>query len=159
VDPDTGRITFYGHDRKGCEIIHTMGLRLKLSNQEREFLKLLISEHLHVLNLSDPVVGSSTRLRWFRKIRDDAIAAIILGMADIKGTLGNDYNEQLRSRHLVWSAKAVADYYGKVKRGLERRNLIGGKDLCLLGVPEGFIMGRVLKRIREAQDQGLILTR
>ena len=46
VNPDTGRITFYGHDEKGAGLIGEVAERLKMSNRDRDFLNVLVAEHL-----------------------------------------------------------------------------------------------------------------
>jgi poly(A) polymerase len=159
IDGRTGRITFYGHDVQGAEMAEAIGRRLKMSNEDREFFCLLVREHLHVLNFSNPDITKPARMRWFRKLGDDAIPVIILGMADIKGTLGTDSTEQGRNRHLAWSEAAAAEYYRSVKRELERKDLVTGKDLIGLGMKPGPEMGKVLKAVREAQDAGEVRDR
>ena len=159
INIDTGRITFYGHDKKGEAIAGKIAKRLRMSNKDQIFIKTLIAEHLHVLNLSRNEVQPKTRMRWFRKLKDDSIPLIILGMADIKGTLGPSSKETERNMHLKWSKKTVADYYTTIKKQLERKNLIGGKDLIALGLSPGPEIGRIIKEVREAQDEGTIKNR
>ncbi len=159
INDQTGRITFYGHDEQGAEIISAMGRKLKMPNSDRRLLSRLVREHLHVLNLSNPELKKTTRLKWFRKLRDDAVPAILLGMADIKGTLGPDSNEKQITEQLQWSREAIKDYYGHIKKELERQSLLTGKDLLELGMPAGPEMGKILKAVREAQDTGLVANR
>jgi len=159
VNPESGRITFYGHDGKGSRIADEVGQRLKLSNRDRTFLSSLVAEHPHVLALSAPEVRPATRMRWFRRMKDDAVPAIILSMADIEGTLGPDSTEESRSAHIEWCKSTVADYYQVIKKRIEQQSLISGNDLLALGMKAGPDMGRVLKNIEEARDAGEIHTR
>jgi poly(A) polymerase len=161
IDAQTGRITFYGHDQEGAGTVDRAARRLKVSNRARTFLCLLVAEHLHVLKLSEPEVKKSTRMRWFRKLKDkmlldDAVPIIILGMADIKGTLGVDSSEEDRTGHLEWSKRVIGEYFSAIKPELERKDLITGSDLLGLGMKPGPQMGVILKRIREARDEGEI---
>ncbi len=161
IDMQTGRITFYGHDREGAGLIGEVAQRLKMSNRARSFLSLLVAEHLHVLKLSEPEVRHTTKLRWFRKLKeqralDDAVSVIILGMADIKGTLGADSREEDRTRHLEWSKQVVGEYFRSIQPELDRKDLITGADLLGLGMEPGPRIGAVLKRIRELHDEGEI---
>ena len=159
VNQTTGRITFYGHDEVGSVTIASMAERLKMSNRDRNFMRLLVSQHLHVLSLSAPSVKPQTLLRWFRQLKDDAIPVIILGMADIKGTLGTEANEDTTAAHITWSKQVVKHYYDVVQKQLERKDFILGKDLIVMGMKPGPEMGRILAHIREAQDIGEIVDR
>lgn len=67
-----------------------------------------------------------------------------------KLVLSPDASEGERSKHLEWSKGAIVDYYGKIKKQLERQDLVGGED------PE---MEKILKEVRKAQDEGLVKDR
>jgi len=159
VNEETGRITFYGHDKEGKEIIADIACRLRISLQAQKFIQTLIEEHLHILNLSKPGIKSVTKMKLFRKLKDDIIPLIILGISDIKGTLGPDSDEAGRRRHIEWSEKMISNYYEDIKKRIERPNLITGKDLIDMGIKPGPEMGQILRKIREAQDNGIIKDR
>lgn len=159
IVPDTGRITFYGHDDTGAGLIDETAERLKMSNRDRDFLKLLIAEHMHVLNLAKHGVKPATKMRWFRKMKDDAIPSVIVAMADVKSTLGPDSSTEEREKFLRWSKETIKDYYEVIKKRLERRDLITGRDLIALGMEPGPEMGRILDQIRSAQDTGELNSR
>jgi len=154
VKPDTGRITFYGHDEKGTGLMDVIAERLRMSNRDRDFLKLLIAEHLHVLSLAKHGVKPATMMKWFRKMKDDAVPSVIVAMADVKSTLGPDSSTEEREYFHRWSTETIKDYYEVIKNRLERRDLITGRDLIALGMEPGPEMGRILEQIRSAQDTG-----
>ncbi|MCP4667891.1 MAG: HD domain-containing protein, partial [Deltaproteobacteria bacterium] len=158
-DKDSGRITFYGHQREGEKMADDIAGRLRMSRRDQGFFSILIREHMHVLNLSSHAVRPATRLKWFRKLKDDCVPLIILGIADMEATLGPASGEKGRENHIQWSRESVKAYYGEIKQKLERRDLIGGKDLLGLGIPPGPEMGRILRKVREAQDGGEIKDR
>ena len=83
----TGRITFYGHDKKGAEIVSKIAKRLVFSKKETQFISSLISEHLNILTLSASNVKETTRMRMFRKMKDNIIPLLILGISDIQNSL------------------------------------------------------------------------
>lgn len=157
INHDKGNITFYNHDMEGAKIADTIAERLRMSNKDRSFMILLIAEHLHILSLSTTGVKSTTKMRWFRKMKDNAIPSIILGMADIKGTLGTASSEEYRNNYFNWSKDTVKSYYEIIKHTIERKDLISGKDLIALGVKPGPAMGNILKQVREAQDNSIII--
>ena len=87
-------------------------------------------------------------------MKDDAVPSIIVAMADVNSTLGPDSSTEERENFLRWSKETVKDYYEVIKKRLERRELITGRDLIALGMEPGPEMGRILEQIRSAQDTG-----
>lgn len=159
ISPESGKIIFHGHDQSGSEMIAKIARRLKMSKQNREFLQTMVREHMHILNLSSPDVRSKTCLKWFRKLKDNIIPLLILVMADIMSTCGPLSDKIKRDELIQWSKKMVCDYYGKIKRIIERKDLVSGRDMIRLGMEPGPAMGRVLKQIKDARDEGLIKNR
>jgi poly(A) polymerase len=159
LNPDTGRITFYGHDEEGAKLVGLIADRLKMSGRSRDFMVLMAAEHLHILHLASNVVKSSTKMKWFRKMGDDSVPAIILSMADVMGILGPDATEEYRERHMEWSTESVINYYKEIKAKIESPDLITGHDLIVLGMKPGPEIGRVLARVRDARDAGEIAAR
>lgn len=156
INEETGRITFYKHDKAGEELAGALAERLKLSILDRDYLVQLVAEHLHVLSLAGNRVRTATRMRWFRKMKDNAIPAIILGIADVKSSLGIESTEQWRSHYLQWSKNIIRDYYETIRTRFESQNLVTGTDLIGLGMEPGPEMGGVLNILRNAQDTGEI---
>jgi tRNA nucleotidyltransferase/poly(A) polymerase len=159
IKAETGRITFYRHDKAGSELVDALAERLKLASLDRNFMVQLIAEHMHVLSLASHISRKAARMRWFRKMKDNAIPAIILGIADVESSLGKESTEQWRNHYLKWSKDIVRDYYETIRPRLESKNLITGTDLISLGVEPGPEMGRLLDILRNAQDTGEISTR
>jgi putative nucleotidyltransferase with HDIG domain len=159
LNPDTGRITFYRHDEEGERIIDSMVRRLKMSARDRELLVLLTAEHLHILNLFKKGVKTSTKMRWFRKMRDDSIPAIVLGIADIMSSLGPESGEDYRTDLIARLKKGIHEYYDNIRPKIDAPDLINGRDLISFGMRPGPDMGRILELIRSAQDTGKISNR
>ena len=159
VNPDTGRITFYHHDKEGARLINLIAARLKMSNRYRDFMVLLVGEHLHALNLVSGDVKATTKMKWFRKMGDDSVPAIILSMADTMSILGPDATEEYRERHINWSKQSVRDFYERIKAQIESPALITGNDLMAFGMKPGPEIGRILAEVRSAQDSGKITSR
>lgn len=159
INEETGRITFYKHDKTGAELADALAERLKLSSLDRNYLVQLVSEHLHILSLAGNRVRTATRMRWFRKMKDNAIPAIILGLADVESSLGKESTEEWRNHYRKWSNDIVRDYYETIRPRLESKNLITGSDLISLGIEPGPEMGGILDILRNAQDTGEISDR
>jgi tRNA nucleotidyltransferase/poly(A) polymerase len=159
TNPDTGRITFYHHDKEGARLIDLIAGRLKMSNRQRDFMVLLAGEHLHSLNLVSGDVKTTTKMKWFRKMGDDSVPAIILSMADTMSILGPDATEEYRERHISWSKQSVRDYYENIKTQIESPDFVTGTDLISFGMKSGPEIGRILAEVRSAQDSGGITSR
>jgi tRNA nucleotidyltransferase/poly(A) polymerase len=159
ANPDTGRITFYHHDKEGARLIDLIAVRLKMSNRYRDFMVLLVGEHIHSLNLVSGDVKATTKMKWFRKMGDDSVPAIILSMADTMSILGPAATEKYRERHINWSKQSVRDYYENIKKQIESPNFVTGIDLIAFGMKSGPEIGRILADVRSAQDSGEITSR
>jgi len=120
---------------------------------------LMAAEHLHILHLASGEVKSATKMKWFRRMGDDSVPAIILSMADVMGILGPDATEEYRERHIRWSVDSVMDYYKEIKAKIESPDLITGHDLIALGMKPGPEIGRVIVQVRTARDAGEIANR
>ena len=53
----------------------------------------------------------------------------------------------------------VSEYYEKIKKKLESKNFVSGKDLIAMGLAPGPEMGLLLKKTRIAQDTGVVKDR
>ncbi|MCF8108598.1 MAG: HD domain-containing protein [Desulfohalobiaceae bacterium] len=159
LNPKTGRITFYGHDRAGVGSVDSLARRLRLSIRNRDLLRLLVAEHIHVYALSRPGVKKSTRMRFFRTYRDMGLLCILLGLADIEARRGPAAGPDERSRYQEWAAQAVDQYFRTDWNPEKHTPLITGKDLIRLGLEPGPVIGRILEQVQEAEDDGLIQTR
>jgi tRNA nucleotidyltransferase/poly(A) polymerase len=159
IYPDTGRITFYHHDKEGARLIDLIAVRLKMSNRHRDFMVLLVGEHIHSLNLVSGDVKATTKMKWFRMMGDASVPAIILSMADTMSILGPDATEEYRERHINRSKLSVRDYYENIKKQIESPNFVVGIDLIAFGMKSGPEIGRILAEVRSAQDSGEITSR
>ncbi|MDP2157826.1 MAG: HD domain-containing protein [Nitrospirota bacterium] len=159
IKPETRRIIFYGHDKAGAEIIKEMAVRLKLSCRSKDLLVRIVSEHLRPLALSLPKATHSARMRWFRRMRDDSVPALILAMADVMSSQGPESGEDYREHFMVWAAESIQEYFNSIKPVLESPLLINGDDLISMGVEPGIALGNLLYRLRFAQDLGKITSR
>lgn len=159
VATETGRVTFHGHDATGSMIAEQIAARLKFSVRDKELFRRLIADHMHMIGLSMPDVRPGTILRWFRRLGEDMVPLILLGMADVMATAGPASREVERERHLRWGRDTIRSYYTKVKERLERKPLIDGRDLMAIGIPPGPGMGEILEAVRAAQDEGAVRNR
>jgi tRNA nucleotidyltransferase/poly(A) polymerase len=154
-----GRVAFYGHEKRGSAVVGGVADRLKLSARDRAYFENLVGNLMHASDLAQPPVQLNTLLRWFRRLGDDMVPLIILGMADTQATLGPASSSAERERHARWARGTIALYYSAFREQLASKPLIDGRDLLAMGVPPGPVLGRILQGVREAQDEKLVNTR
>lgn len=159
VDQGTGRLTFQWHDREGARLVDLISKRLKMSNKERDFLVLMVSEHIRVLSVMKKDATDSRKARWFRRMGDEAIPAIILSMADVMAVSYDESDEIYLKDYLSRAKDLIRDYFEKIKGRLGSRNLLSGDDLTGLGIMPGPEMGNIISILRTAQDTGEIKSR
>ncbi len=159
ISRKTGRITFYGHDQVGAEQIKNLSERLRLSVRDRDLLRTLVAEHIHVYALSRPEVKSSTLMRFFRKHRERSVPCILLGLADMEARRGSAASPEERLRFRQWASWAVDQVCTYLNTFQETRPLLTGSDLLTLGLNPGPHIGRILEAVQDARDDGQIQTR
>ena len=84
-----GQTHFYGHAAAGEAIAEAVAERLRLAKAERDYLKLLVVNHMHLVHLTAET--SRTRrsvLHFFRKYGEDYRALLLLFAADTRATAG-----------------------------------------------------------------------
>ena len=156
---ETGRVTFYGHHTTGADMAEQLAQRLRMANRDRVFLCMLITEHMHIINLIRPEVKASTRMRWFRRFKDDVIPVVIHGIADVNSTCGPLSDEAYRRHFQEKCREIITEYFTFIKPRLEKENLITGRDLTDLSMKPGPALGKILKKVREAQDSNMFQDR
>ena len=153
------RITFYGHDKTGEKTVGAITSRLRMSNRDSFFLQMLAGEHMRPAIIINDKTSEKTRVRWFKKVKEDVVPLVILAMADVMSKQGPLSVESGKKKLLKILAGLICEYYEKRKNMIEQKNLISGKDIIPLGINPGPAMGTILKKIREAQELGLLETK
>ena len=158
VRPD-GRITFHKHDKVGADIAKSVCERLKMPNRSRDLVVRMVREHLRPLVLSSVGTKSSTLVRWFGKMRDDAVPVLVLGMADVMSSLGPASGAEYRQRVIAWVQECMQSYFGFIRRRISEPLFITGEDLIAMGMKPGVELGKIISRLRFAQDCGKMTSR
>ena len=142
----------------GAGIINAISERMKLSNHDRKLLVLLAEEQPNVQRLMHEDGQKADKIRWFRKMGEQAVAILILGIADVIASGEDEPAEKGREGCLMHLKGLVREYYSALKKKLGNRNLITGSDMIGLGMVPGPELGRILELVRDAQDAGEITT-
>jgi poly(A) polymerase len=154
---EKGKIIFHGHERIGLGLTRVISRRLKLSNEECRSLERIVLWHLRPGYLADNQAPTQRAIfRYFRDTGSDALAVLLLSLADQRATKGPLTTALSRVNH----EKTVKSLIRKLlKRNSEKKlvRLLNGFDLMkkfkLAASP---LVGRVLSALEEAQAIGKI---
>jgi poly(A) polymerase len=155
-----GKTIFYEHERLGRSMVEAIGLRLKLSLKERQFLKTAVFWHLRPGCLVQNTYPTSRAVyRYFRDTEPEGVGIILLSIADWRATLGKLVDLRKRAVHERILFKLIEDYFAS-KQKKEIIPLIRGDEIMKkFHIPESVLVGKVLKKIREEQAIGNISTK
>jgi tRNA nucleotidyltransferase/poly(A) polymerase len=157
-DPETHHISFHRHDKLGKNEIEKICDRLRLSKKNAAFVCTLVEEHLHIRDLLHPNTRRNTLLKNCRKLGETIIAVALLSIADKLATRGFKSQEMDRMAYQDNVVQFIESYYNDIQPAICTKNLITGKHLMEIGIEPGPAMGKMLRKIRQAQDEGKIST-
>ncbi len=154
-----GRVTFYGHEQTGAEIIREVAQKLMLANKEIEFLVEVISGHMRPFNLFPEYQVDIKLLRKFFNRVKEPVAILLHWYADRAAHRGPACapDEAVRSREVV--ARTLEMYYQEPEKFLIPHLIDGDELMQATGLSPGREVGIFLDKIRAAQVDGKIRTR
>ncbi len=153
------KLIFHGHENIGAKMIYDIGMRLKLSSREIDSLKRMVRWHLRPGYLADlDPLSERAVFRFFRDAGKDAVAILLLSIADQRATKGRLTSKKSRVGHEKLCFKLIKDYFRKESEEPLVR-LLNGDDVLKLGIQEGPAIGLILKEVEEAQGAGEIKTK
>jgi poly(A) polymerase len=151
------KIIFHGHERIGLGLTRLISRRLKLSNEEGRHLERIVLWHLRPGYLADnPHPTPRAIFRYFRDTGSDALAVLLLSLADQRATKGPLTTADSRRRH----EKTVKSLIRKLIKQNDEKKLVrflNGNDLMdKFKLPASPLIGKLLAQIEEAQGIGKI---
>lgn len=151
------KIIFHGHERIGLGLTRIISRRLKLSNDEGRSLERIVLWHLRPGYLADNSHPTQRAIfRYFRDTGNDALAVLLLSLADQRATKGPLTTAFSRLRHEK-TVKALIRKLLKQKDEKKLVRLLNGNDLMgKFKLPASPIIGRLLAELEEAQAIGKI---
>ncbi len=157
---EDGKLTFYGHQGVGRSIASAAFQRIRLSNQERDLLELLIEEHLRIgFYCNDLPVSNKLIYRYCRKLGEATAMSCLHALADARATRGEAVSGQFVAEHEE-VANAILWHLYVGKDISEPTSLLTGEEIMeLTGLPEGPRIGELKEALLEAQVEGLVRTR
>jgi tRNA nucleotidyltransferase/poly(A) polymerase len=162
---ENGRVRFWGHDESGAEMAAMRGRALALSNDEIQRMTLVIKNHMRIHFHASRKEGEGkdpSRRAIYRFFRDNGEAGpdlILLALADLRGTYGNELRQETWSAALEICRIFLENYWEHPEEVVAPLKLLDGNDLMReLGLAPGPQVGDTLEAIREAQATGKVTT-
>ncbi len=151
IDPQTGKIHFYGHEHISAHLAHTMMIPLGIGKQTTARVVRLIEQHISPLLLS----LSNPKPKAFRKLvftmKEDLPLLLFLALADNLATRGKNFSQ--RQKKIENCIRNLAHIYQQERKTFIKP-LINGKDLLALGLDPGPQMGVIIRAVHQRQIDG-----
>jgi len=153
-EPD-GKIRFLDHEEVGSGLIEGVLASLRLGRKAISLGVGLVKAHLRPLQLRlAPRVSDRARFRFFRDLGEMAGEVLLLSMADIEATTGEEGPDAERHRGFT---KEMFDYYYCHFRQAEAMPLIKGDEVIeAFGLKPGPFIGFLLERVQEEVASGRV---
>ncbi len=154
-----GKLIFHGHERIGLDMAQEICKRLKLSNDEMRSLHKMVLCHLRPGYLADnEILTPRAKFRYFRDSGIDAVAILLLSIADQRATKGPLTTRASRVRHEKTCFGLIKEYFRKNKEEKVPRLLNGDILIREFKLKPSPLIGKVLSEIEELQAIGKIKT-
>lgn len=140
-----GRITAYGHEVQGLDLIQTQMNRL--TNHAKMIAYVLNMSQLHMR--PNMMAANRSHRKKTRALFDLSVCPndlILLARADATGKLDEPYNEAWES----FLRERLEDY-----RRVLQRPMVSGRDLVAAGLKPGEAFSRILSRARQLHFSGI----
>jgi tRNA nucleotidyltransferase/poly(A) polymerase len=163
VGPE-GEPHFYGHAGRGADMAAEALRRLHTSRSGEERVRKWVRYHMgpvHMMRaLEADHLTERAKIRFLRRLGEDAPGMILLSLADFLATGGPHATRDRHETFLGLLASLLELYFRRDAASIEGRNLVTGKDLMeTLGIPQGPEVGRLLRLLEEARVEGGIRNR
>ncbi len=170
VRRERGRVRFFGHEETGTSLVMQIMQRLKFSNRAVKIVQKMVEHHMRPGNLSEvPQLTDRAIHRFFRDLAEEGVDTLLLSLADRYSyrkiiperdrKLALEISRRSISKHKQTVKKMLNKYYYHKERILPKPLVRGDEIMESLNLPQGPIIGRLLKRVGEAQAGGKLKNR
>ena len=154
---DGTRRRFLGHDVQGGHRLRKLLAGLRVGRKARAVAQRVVAAHLRLFALATQTPPTRTaRLRYLRDMGREVPEALILSLAD---EIATGPEPSSLTRVTVVGRELLALHWDQKRKG-EVAPLLRGRDLLeVLQIPEGPLVGDLLRRVAEAEARGEVGTR
>ncbi len=150
-----GKITFYGHAKKGAELINLIAKRLRLPRRLAEEVSWLVENHMFAHTIDVEKIRAIKLERMFLENVELGADLLTLVKADAAASWPPDFS----------NIKALEKRLAKIKKQIKQKQeaeippFVTGNDLIVLGLKPGPIFRKILEEVRNAQLEEIIKTK
>ncbi|HAE58454.1 MAG TPA: hypothetical protein DCG54_02820 [Anaerolineae bacterium] len=162
---ESGRIRFFGHDDKGAQTALRRAIALRLSNDEMDRVKTIITHHMRVHAQTDHqrkghTISRRAIYRFFRDTGPAGVDIILHSLADLRATYEHTLPQEIWAAELDVCRALLEAYWETPEQVVRPPQVLNGDDLIKeLGMTPGREIGQLLEAIRENQAEGHIFSR
>lgn len=155
-----GRRTFHGHDQRGARLNRSVAERLGLGRRCRRMVEAVTANHMRLLHLSRlEAVTERAKLRFLRDCGDVAPEVIMLSLADMLATCSSPVYQPQIDAAAGLGDELLARAFAAAGAPAAEPLLNGADIMNSLSVPPGPQVGMMLKKLHDAEREGLVNSR
>ncbi len=157
---ENGRNHYYGHDKRGSEMVMGIARSMRLSNAEADWLGTMVRYHMRLLPMINAEGGPTRKAiyRFFQSTGEVGAAIAILSLADTLGTYGPTMDKSLWEKSLVVVQAVMQAWWREKGKIVSPSLLLDGNDLQKeFHLQPGAVIGKLLAALKEAQASGEVL--
>jgi tRNA nucleotidyltransferase/poly(A) polymerase len=158
---EEGGLHYYHHDAVGADLAWETAKRLKLSNAESEWLKIMVRHHMYLLPLinCEGYPDHRSIYRFFNHTGEVGVAIAILSLADTTATYGEELSEEKWEKTVQVARAILSAWWRERETVVSPEPLLDGNDLQrIFDLKPGEKIGCLLDALREAQASGEVRT-
>lgn len=158
------KVRFLGHERESAKIARRVMQRLHFSSQATTFVETVVAQHMRPLLLAAEGKVSRRAVFRFFQATDGAtvhagVAVALHALADHRATYPPGQGQAQEEALLAVVHRLVSAYFEQQEQVVNPQPLLSGYDIKMLGVPQGHLIGTLLRRLKEAQAVGRVTTK
>lgn len=165
VRREEGRVRFFGHDEKGASLVMEIMQRLKFSNKAIKIVEKTVKHHMRPGNLNEaPRLTDRAIHRFFRDLSEEGVDTLLLSLADRYSyrkilperdkKFAIEISRKSIRKHEQTVRKMLNKYYYHKERILPKPLVRGDEIMESFNLPQGPLIGKLLKRVAEIQAGG-----
>ncbi|MBN2333272.1 MAG: CCA tRNA nucleotidyltransferase [Deltaproteobacteria bacterium] len=151
IDPDTGSIHFYGHERFSAHFAQEKLATLGLGKKVLKRIVRLVQEHLAPLLLTLSEAKPKTLRKLVFTMEEDLPLLLLLAEADTQASRGKNFDQRQKKMHQC--LRQLLTIYEQERESFIKP-LISGKDLLTLGLEPGPQIGVMIRAVHQRQVNG-----
>ncbi len=161
IEEETQKHRFIKHDDVGSKLVIPILKELKFSKKQISYIQKMIKYHIYPSTIvCYEETNEKARMRFFRKMEEYSIDAIILAMADRLSARGPEITQDIINTNIN-GLKSLLTEYLNIRENLKPlEKLLDGIEIMeILDIKASKQLGNVIKQLKEAQLNGEVTTK